>query len=91
MLSVTQALPKQLAERLLQHNVRFVEQFLSMVRERHARHALGEALGCSMEDLQEIACRVEAEHPNLTIPKQRGKEYALGYGKKTDWEPTETN
>jgi hypothetical protein len=91
MLLVTEALPKQLAEQLLQHNIRFVEQFLSLIRERRTARAFGEAMGCSLEDLEVIARKVEAEHPDLVVPEPRGKEYSLGYGKKSDWEPYETS
>ena len=86
MLLVTDTLPERFAEPLLRHNVRFVEQFLAMMRESATMRALAEMIGCSVDDLKRVARSVEVEHPDLTVPKSRGSEHGLGYGKKADWE-----
>ena len=85
MLLMTEVLPERFAEPLLRHNIRFVEQFLSMMLEPDATHALAKALDCTVEDLEAVALKVQDEHPDLIVPKYSGREYGLGYGKKTDW------
>jgi len=85
MLLVTDALPEKLSGPLLQHDIRFVEQFLSMMRRPSNAGVLAQALACSVENLQEIAHKVEMEYPNLLVPEYSAHEYSLGYGKRGNW------
>jgi len=86
MVLVTDVLPEKLSRSLLQYDIRFAEQFLSMMHRPSNARALAQALGCSVENLQEIVRKVETEHPDLFIPEYRSREYSLGYGKKADWD-----
>ncbi len=85
MLLITEALPNHIAEPLLRYNIRFVEQFLSMMRKANTARNLALVLNCSIEDLAAIAHRIEVEHPDLSVPNRSDKDYGLGYGKSRDW------
>lgn len=85
MLSVVDALPADLSKALLAVNIRFVEQFLSMMRRPGRASALAERTGRTVEELEEIARDVEAEWPDLAVPGSTGQPYGMGV---RPWQPT---
>ncbi len=84
MVLVTDVLPEKLSRPLLQYDIRFVEQFLSMMRRPANARALAHVLGYSVENLQAVAHAVETERPDLAVPDYSGHDYSLGYGKRAD-------
>ena len=78
-------LPENLVRPLLRHNIRYVEQFLAMLRDPSSARNLACALDTSIEALQTIAARVREEHPELTLPEPGGRSYSMGFGKESDW------
>jgi hypothetical protein len=82
---ITEDLPEALVRSLLRHNVRYVEQFLSLLRDPNSARNLASALESSVEALQTIAARVLKEHPEIEVPEPTGKTHSLGLGKEPDW------
>ena len=66
---ITDDLPEDLARPLLRYNIRFVEQFLGLLRDPKSAQNLASALGRPVDALQAIAERVRREHPELTTPE----------------------
>lgn len=86
MVPVIDVFPQSLSKALLQQNIRFVEQFLSMMRKPGRAEALAEVTGRPVEELQAIVRKVEADMPDLNVPEASGRQYGLGAGKRADWE-----
>lgn len=82
---ISDDLPEHLVGPLLRHNIRYVEQFLALLRDPASAPNLARALDTSVEALQAIAARVLEEHPELTIPEPGGRSYSMGFGKESDW------
>jgi hypothetical protein len=83
---ITEDLPEDLARALLRHNIRFVEQFLTLLRDPTSAQNLAAALGRSVDSLRTIAERVRKEHPELTIPEPSQTRHSMGLGKESDWD-----
>jgi hypothetical protein len=82
---ITDDLPEDLARPLLRYNIRFVEQFLGLLRDPKSAQNLASALGRPVDALQAIAERVRREHPELTTPEPSRSVYSMGFGKESDW------
>jgi hypothetical protein len=82
---ITDDLPETLARPLLRHNIRYLEQFLSLMRNPKSASNLASALDTSVEALQSIAARVLKNHPEIDVPEPSGKTYSMGLGKESDW------
>jgi hypothetical protein len=82
---ITDDLPETLARPLLRHNIRYLEQFLSLLRDPKSAHNLACALDSSVEALQAIAASVLREHPEIEVPESSGTMRSMGLGKESDW------
>ena len=86
MTPLVEAVGASFADRLLQFNIRSVEQFLVMAQDLGRARKLALALNLPLEEMQVITKKVLAMYPDLELPARPEKTYGMGYGKREDWE-----
>ena len=84
MVGVDKVLPKKYVDILIEHNIRSLEQFLSVVEVQNQWSAMAEMLGITIEEVKSLVDQIHKTYPDLKVPKRSKRKYPLGYGKSSD-------
>jgi hypothetical protein len=84
-ITINHVLPEKYVKRLVSHNIRFLEQFLSLVELQGQADALAATLDIPIEAVQALVEKIHQEYPDLKVPRRSTREYATGYRKPSDY------
>ena len=85
MITINHVLPEKYVKCLASYNIRFLEQFLSLVELQGQADAVAAALDVPIEVVYSLAEKIHREYPNLQVPRRSSRKYQTGYREPSDY------
>lgn len=85
MITIDHIIPDKYAKRLAAYNIRFAEQFLSLMEVQGQADTLAAMLDVPVEVVRSMAEKIHQEYPDLKVPTRSSRKYYTGYGKSSDY------